>query len=161
MTGQLTYADWCYLRDLPRHLEVEVPGYGRVVGVHGVPGDDETGIWAGTPDAIIRDYLADVDARMLLAGHTHVPLDRRIGPGRVRVVNPGSAGFNSADCWFARYAVLEFHRDGCRVQRRQAAYDGERVIEKLEASRYPGAAGLLQKLQFGLSEIQKRETFQE
>ncbi len=73
---RLSYADYQFLTALPEQLEMDVPGYGRVAAVHGAPGDDEARLYPNAPDKIVRPYLAGLDARVLLGGHTHLPNDR-------------------------------------------------------------------------------------
>ncbi|MBN1318193.1 MAG: metallophosphoesterase family protein [Anaerolineales bacterium] len=144
MTAQLRYRDFTFLRSLPDRLELSIQGFGRVVGVHAAPGDDEARILPSTPEEEIRRYLAGNDQRLLLFGHTHVPTQRMVDG--VLLVNPGSVGFSTENNAKAAYAVLEFHKSECKVDQFQVDYDIELVINKLQKSGYPGAGGLIEKI---------------
>ena len=76
-----------YMAGQPYHLETRVNGRTLVV-VHGSPFDphDEY-LYPNSPN--LRK-LADIEADIIVLGHTHFHLAERIG--RALVVNPGSAG---------------------------------------------------------------------
>jgi len=76
-----------YMAGQPHHLETRVNGR-KLVVVHGSPFDphDEY-LYPNSPN--LRK-LADIDADVIVLGHTHFHLAERIG--RALVVNPGSAG---------------------------------------------------------------------
>ncbi len=141
---RLSYADYEFLRDLPLRLEMDVPGYGRVVAVHATPTDDENVILPETPDDQIRPYLADLDARLLLYGHTHRPLDRIVDG--VRIVNDGSVGLPLDGDHRPAYAVLDFEGGECTVTLRRVAYDREAVLAELERVKHPGRTWVPKKI---------------
>ena len=132
---RLSYADYEFLRDLPPRLEMDVPGYGRVVAVHATPTDDESVIFPDTPDDQIRPYLSGLDARLLLYGHTHCPLDRVVDS--VRIVNDGSVGLPIDGDQRSAYVLLDFDAGECAVTLRRVAYDHEAVIAELERVNHP------------------------
>jgi predicted phosphodiesterase len=143
---RLSYADYEFLRDLPLQLEMDVPGYGRVVAVHATPTDDESVLWPDTPDDQIRPYLSGLDARLLLCGHTHHPMDRSVDG--VRIVNDGSVGLPTDGDHRAAYALLDFDASECAVTLRRVAYDHEAVIAELERVNHPAqkwVGGLLRR----------------
>ena len=76
-----------YMAGQPYHLETHVNGR-KIVVVHGSPFDphDEY-LYPNSPN--LRK-LAQIDADLIVLGHTHFHLAERIG--RALVVNPGSAG---------------------------------------------------------------------
>ncbi len=83
----LKASDVEFLRSVPTRIDVRVGGK-RLTMVHGTP-------WAPYTDYLhsrspLLDRCADPDIDILVTGHTHVPLVRRIGP--TLVVNPGSLG---------------------------------------------------------------------
>jgi diadenosine tetraphosphatase ApaH/serine/threonine PP2A family protein phosphatase len=159
---RLSYADYEFLRDLPPRLEMDVPGYGRVVAVHATPTDDETVILPDTPDDQIRPHLAGLDARLLLCGHTHCPMDRTVDGMRaadgvraadsvraadgVRIVNDGSVGLSLDGDLRPAYAQLDFEGDRCEVTFRRVAYDWEAVIAELERVEHPGIKWMAKRL---------------
>ena len=135
---RLSYADYVFLRDLPPRLEMEVPRYGRVVAVHATPSDDETNIRPDTPDGEVAHHLSGLDARLLLYGHTHRPVDRIVDG--VRLVNDGSVGFVLDGDPRPTYALLDFQGGQCTVAIRRVAYDVESVVTELERVGHPARA---------------------
>lgn len=132
---RLSYADYEFLRDLPSRLEMDVPGYGRVVAVHATPNNDETNLYPDTPDDRVRSHIVGLDARLLLYGHTHRPVDRTVDG--IRLVNGGSAGLPLDGDPRPAYALLDFGGGECTVTLRRVAYDREAVIAELERVKHP------------------------
>ncbi len=137
---RLSYAEYEFLRDLPPRLEMDVPGYGGVLAVHATPVDDEANLYPGTPDEEVLGYLAGLDARLVLYGHTHRPVDRTVGG--VRLVNDGSVGLPLDGDPRPAYALLDFEGGECTVTIRRVAYDAEAVIAELERVGHPARAWL-------------------
>jgi diadenosine tetraphosphatase ApaH/serine/threonine PP2A family protein phosphatase len=136
---RLSYADYRFLRDLPTRLELDVPGYGRVVAVHANAVDDETFLRPEASAAEMREYFAGLDARLVLYGHTHCPVDRTIEVEGVRrrIVNDGSAGIPLDGDPCPVYALLDFRNGECHVGLHRVAYDREAVIAELERVDHP------------------------
>jgi len=145
----LSYADYKFLHDLPTRLEMNVHGYGRVVAVHAPPSpwqgegrgggiDDETNIYPDTSDDEVRRHLAGLDARQLLYGHTHRPVDRTVGD--VRLVNAGSVGRPLDGDPRPAYGLLDFEDDRCAITIRRVEYDLEAVVAELERVEHPARA---------------------
>jgi putative phosphoesterase len=104
---------------------------GDVLYCHGAPGTDMDS-FLPEPSDHDDELLAGVDARTVVFGHTHLPVDReRAG---IHLVNPGSVGLPFDGDPRASWAVL--HHDG-RVERRRVAYDLDEAIAGLGA-RYDG-----------------------
>lgn len=132
---RLTWEEYLFLRDLPTRLEMDPPGYGRVVGVHAVPGDDEVNVFPDTPDEEVIPYLSGLGARLMVYGHTHRPLDREVRG--VRLINGGSVGLPLDGDPRAAYALLDFSGPECTVSLRRVAYNVEDVITELERVKHP------------------------
>jgi len=141
---RLSYADYEFLRDLPPRLEMGIPGYGRLIAVHATPTDDEICIFPDIPGDEIRPHLAGLDARLLLYGHTHRPVDRTVDD--VRLVNAGSVGLPLDGDPRPAYAMLDFEGGRCDVTVRRVTYDLEAVIAKLERVEHPGRAWVVRIL---------------
>jgi len=91
----LDAAQLAWIAALPATARVD----GEVLLCHGTPDDDlryllervdDGGPRAATADEVAA-ALGDVDARVILCGHTHVPRALRLADGRF-CVNPGSVG---------------------------------------------------------------------
>lgn len=91
-----------YLRALPLRLDLDIAGK-RVCVVHASPFppyDDYL-----FPRSPLLRQCADLDADILLVGHTHVPMaERHYG---TLVVNPGSLGESYPGSALVSYAVLD------------------------------------------------------
>lgn len=135
---RLSYDDYEFLRDLPTRFDLDVPGYGRVVAVHANAHDDEVSLPPDTPDDKMRDYFSDLDARLVLYGHTHRPVDRMVNG--MRIVNDGSVGLPLDGDPRLVYALLDFADDECAVTIHRVSYDREAVIAELERVDHPAKA---------------------
>jgi putative phosphoesterase len=104
--------------------------------VHAAPQDDETVITELTSDERLAELLADVTQRRIVAGHTHMQLERRVGD-RV-FVNAGSVGRPYEASTGAYWAVV----DGEGVAFRRTTYDLGRAAELVRRSGHPRAEEL-------------------
>jgi putative phosphoesterase len=104
-----------------------------VLYVHATPQDDVTVITELTTDDRLAELLAGVEQPLVVAGHTHMQLDRRAG--RTRFVNAGSVGMPYEAEPGAYWAIVE---DG-DVDFRRTEYELEQAAERIRASGYPFA----------------------
>ncbi len=135
---RLSYTDYVFLRDLPTELAMDLPGYGRVVAFHANARDDETFLPPDAEDAEMADYFPSVDARLVLYGHTHRPVNRTAAG--VRIVNDGSVGLPLDGDPRPAYALLDFEGDTCQVSIRRVDYDRQAVIDELARVSHPARA---------------------
>ena len=105
-----------FLHGLPERVELELPGVGHVLFCHATPQNDLDMVTPLTPDERLRRIVEGVNADVVVAGHTHVQEDRRVGD--VRWVNAGSVGMAYEDEPGAYWALL-----GPDVELRRTAYD--------------------------------------
>jgi predicted phosphodiesterase len=111
--------------------ELNVDGLGAVLFCHAGPDSDELPIITpATPDAVITEALATTRANLVIAGHTHMQFDRRVGERRM--VNAGSVGMPYADEPGAYWALL-----GPDLQLRRTAYDFEAAADVIRLTKYP------------------------
>ena len=89
---------------------------------HAIPTADEPIFTRITPDEVVRDLLGDVEADLVVCGHTHVQFDRRL-PGGPRIVNAGSVGMPYEGRRGAFWALL-----GPDVELRHTQYDVEAAV---------------------------------
>ena len=115
----------------PLTAELDVAGLGRVLFCHATPTSDVPILTRITPDDAAREALADVDADVVVCGHTHVQYDRRVGS--VRLVNTGSVGMPYEGSGDARWAILD--DDGLELL--TTAYDTEAALDLLERAGFP------------------------
>ena len=144
--GVVTQAGWLdWLDALPSQLRRTLPCGSQMLGVHASPGsDDGEGLALGLSDNALRAMLQGCAADLVLGGHTHEAMDRRIDD--VRVINLGSISNPKRVDRLASYAVIEPHTSGYTLQHRYVDYDHQAVIEALDECRHP-AAGNIKRFQ--------------
>jgi len=136
-------ADWCasqisredrdFLASFEESIQLELDGLGPVLFCHGSPRSDEEIMTARTGEKRLDEFLAGVEAAVVVCGHTHMAFDRRHGP--VRLVNPGSVGMPYGETG-AHWALL-----GPDVAFRREDYDLEAAAALIGRSMWPEAAG--------------------
>jgi putative phosphoesterase len=98
---------------------------GDVLFCHGAPHSDMDS-FLPEPSGHDDELLDGVDARVVVFGHTHLPVDRE--QRGIRLFNPGSVGLPFDGDQRAHWGVL--HDDG-RLELRHAAYDIDAAIAGL------------------------------
>jgi putative phosphoesterase len=107
--AQLTQDEITFLSELPTTVQI-----GRTLYCHASPRNDMDIFTERTPEEQIAFLFTDVDADVIVCGHTHLQFDRTIG-GK-RVVNAGSVGM-PAEEEAAAYWLLD-------LEPRRTAYTG-------------------------------------
>ena len=120
------------LAALPERVTLEVDGLGPTLFCHASPRNDLDIVTPGTPDERFPVLLEGVAERVVVAGHTHMQVDRPVDG--VRWINPGSVGMPYEGHVAAFWALL-----GPDVEMRRTPFDVERSIEALLASGWPDA----------------------
>jgi predicted phosphodiesterase len=118
-----------FLYGLPECIELDLPGLGHVLFCHATPQNDLDMVTPLTPNERLRRILDGVRADVVVAGHTHIQEDRRVGD--VRWVNAGSVGMAYEDEPGAYWALL-----GPEVELHRTEYDAT----KLGGYEYPQAS---------------------
>lgn len=119
--------DW--LVDLPLSLSLAVDGLGDVCFCHATPADVDAILTCATPAADVAAALGT--ASIVVAGHTHVAFDRKVGAQRL--INPGSVGLAyEGEPGVARWAAL-----GPAVELRSSRFDVADACARLTASGMP------------------------
>jgi putative phosphoesterase len=98
--------------------------------VHANPKDVERIVTELTPDDVLEELLAGVDQSRVVAGHTHMQLDRTVGS--IRFVNAGSVGKPYEAKAGAYWAILD--QD---VEFLHTEYDLSRAAATIRASGHP------------------------
>jgi predicted phosphodiesterase len=125
----LTDEQVAFLYALPERVELDLPGLGHVLFCHATPQNDLDMVTPLTSEERLRRILDGVRADVVVAGHTHIQEDRRVGD--VRWVNAGSVGMAYEDEPGAYWALL-----GPDVELRRTEYDAT----KLGGYEYPQAS---------------------
>lgn len=122
-----------------------LPDGTRLLGVHAAPNhDDGSGINESMSDDELHTLLASCEADLVVVGHTHRPLKRRVGG--VHVINLGSVSIHVTSDKRASYAILSADEEGYRVTRRHVPYDRASVVAQVKRVRHPGGAFIAQFL---------------
>ena len=132
-SARLGAAEKARVADWPLTLELDLPGSGRVLFCHATPRSDEEIVTRDTPDEAVAEALADIEAALVVCGHTHVQFDRR-PPGSPRLVNAGSVGMPYEGDPAARWALL-----GKKLEFRRTTYDVEDAISAILHTGMPQA----------------------
>jgi predicted phosphodiesterase len=127
-----------------------------VLLVHGTPASDldyfletvsATGCRAAT-GAEVAALASDVDASLILCGHTHIPRSMRLDDGRF-IVNPGSVGLQAYEddlpyphrmetgSAHARYAIVTRTTAGWDAEFHRVEYDWNTAATKAKANGRP------------------------
>jgi putative phosphoesterase len=115
----------------PLTVTLEIEGLGRVLVCHATPTSDEPIYTRVTPAEEVERLFDDVDADVVLCGHTHIQYDRTL-PNGLRIVNPGSVGMPYEGRRGAFWALL-----GPDVELRRAEYDVEAAVDAIRAREVP------------------------
>jgi predicted phosphodiesterase len=140
--GAITAEGWYdWLAALPFELRFALPDGSRVLCVHATHRrDDEYTLSPNRSDDELRALLVDAGAELVLAGHTHRPLDRTLGD-RLRIVNPGSVSnpLPYLDDLRAGWSLLDAGPDGYSVTSFLVDYDHEAVAAHAWRVHHPSA----------------------
>jgi predicted phosphodiesterase len=141
--GFVTAAGWFdWLDALPLEARLTLPDGTRLLGVHAEPGTDEAeGLHPGRSNAELAALLANCDADLICAGHTHEPVLRSIEG--IRAVNLGCVGNPTMPDLRASYVILDATELGSTIHHRRIAYDREAFIKSVQRSRHPSADFIL------------------
>ncbi len=92
------------LRGFPAQMRIQ-EGALSLLLAHGSPDSPTEGLSEQTPEARLRELLDRTGVDILLVGHTHRPLARKVGGGLL--LNPGSVGRPADGDPRASYLVLD------------------------------------------------------
>jgi predicted phosphodiesterase len=153
-----------WLAALPEHAALSAGRLEDLVMVHGVPGNpflpflprpgEDRSPWVQT-DTRATELLGGMDADVVVAGHTHTVLCRRVpsrAPHGTLIVNPGSLSYGrgrDAIVGRATYALMDWSAaTGWQATLREVHYDPRPMHAALLALRgdYPVAAYIANRL---------------
>ncbi len=112
-----------WLADLPFSRLLEMDQH-RVLCVHGSPDKNTQGLVSETPAEKLNGWLEDAGVDLLIAGHTHVPMQRYVSKGLV--VNVGSTSSPFAEAFVVPPTILKYSDYGI-VESRAGALSVELI----------------------------------
>lgn len=148
--GQLLPRHVNFLRSLPTTISLPVQGVGRALFCHATPLSDTDIFTADTLSSVLEPLFAEVDADLIVCGHTHMQFDRMVGDKRI--VNAGSVGMPHGDAgayWLLLGPSIELRRTMYDVDSAEAILrqSGSPVLDiVVESIRNPKPADEMRKL---------------
>lgn len=136
---QMGIRDRRWLSDLPFELRIGRDGR-RLAVYHASPVSLGEWLHESTSDYRLMEYADEAAADVVIVGHVHRCVHRRIGA--CHFVNAGSVGRLADDEPRTGYAVIETGPE-IRVAFRRFAYDAERTVAAIKARGLPEELGLL------------------
>ncbi len=125
----------------PDALSLRFPDAPPVRVVHGSPRSPKESIYSTSEDGEIAAMLAGVEETTLIAGHTHLALDRRVNGWRI--MNPGSVGVPLDGVLGASYMLLDGNEEGWRPTFRRVPFDHEPLWREFERLRFVEECGIV------------------
>lgn len=116
----------------PKVLQLEIEGIGKILFCHATPRGENEYFTCLTPEEKLIPVFKNIDADVVVCGHTHMQFDKMIG--RLRVINAGSVGmpFGNAGAYWLMC--------GPAIELRYTNYDLAAACNRINATSYPGAA---------------------
>jgi predicted phosphodiesterase len=116
----------------PPILHIQHRDLGEILFCHATPRNATDIFTRNTPEErILSTAFSNVNASIIVCGHTHMQFDRRVG--KFRVVNAGSVGMPFGGPG-AYWLLL-----GSKVELRRTSYDLEKAAELVRRTNYPQA----------------------
>ena len=112
--------------------------------VHGTPQSHWDSLYPTLADEKITELLSEVQEDTLIAGHTHLPLNRQ--SGRWHLLNPGSVGVPLDGHFTASYMLLNGDKRGWRPTFRRVAFDYEPLFQEFERLGFVEECGVIGQL---------------
>lgn len=126
-----------FLKNLPIQLEVEEDGV-KILLVHGSPRRNNEDILPDTPIEEVEKMLVNVDADVVLCGHTHIPCGFQTR-NKKTVVNAGSVGRPFTPEPKACYLIMTIEHGRYAFEHRFVKYDKEKAAQKLRKRGFEGS----------------------
>src|SRR6185437_15073609 len=136
---ELSAAERDLLASWPKTLHLHIPPLGEVLFCHATPRDENEIFTRLTPEEHLAPIFADVNAPLVICGHTHMQFDRTIG--KTRVVNAGSVGMSFGRAG-ADWLLLS---DDAGIELRHTDYDLHAAAARIRAMNYIQAGEFAEK----------------
>jgi predicted phosphodiesterase len=128
----------------PDTLCLRFPNGPAIRVVHGTQRSPWEGLYPDASEDELRASLADTLEDHVIAGHTHIAMDRRIE--RRRVINPGPVGVPLDGSFDARYVILKSDGGGWQPTFRRVAYDRQPLFDEFERLDFLSQCGVVGEL---------------
>jgi predicted phosphodiesterase len=142
MAAELTPEDERYIDSFPFSLASRVAPALRLVHASPASTSDGLGIW--TRDDQLEAHLNSIDESMLLCGHTHRPMHRRLSAGSV--INVGAVGLPFNRDRRAQYAIVHVRGESFDVEFRRVPYDLDALLAIYDRSGFLAQGGITAEL---------------
>ena len=123
----------------PDTLSLRFPDAPALRVIHGSPRSHWEAMHREEPTEKLAARLAGVEESFVIAGHTHLAMDRTAASWRI--FNPGSVGLPLEGVPGAEYMLLDGDTTGWTPAWRRVAYDASPLFEAFEHSRLVERAG--------------------
>ncbi len=133
-----------FLKNLPPQMELEIEGT-KLLLVHGSPRRNNEDILPDTPMMLVEQITKDLDANVILCGHTHIPCGFQTS-NKKSVINVGSVGRPFTQEPKACYLKLTITNGKCLFEHRFVDYNRERAALKLRKREFAGSNKLANTL---------------
>ena len=133
-----------FLRDLPPYKLLTEEGI-KILLVHGSPRRNNEDILPDTPIEEVEKMLVNVDADVVLCGHTHLPCGFQTSKKKT-VVNAGSIGRPFTPEPKSCYLTIIVNNGECLFEHHFVEYKKERASAKLRKREFEGADKLANML---------------
>lgn len=133
-----------FLKNLPIQLEVEEDGV-KFLLVHGSPRKINEDILPDTAMSEVEKMLENVEADVVLCGHTHIPCGFQTNTKQT-VINVGSVGRPFTEEPKSCYLTITVEDGKCLFEHHFVEYDNEKAAQKLRERGFKGADRLSQTL---------------
>jgi putative phosphoesterase len=141
---QLTEQHLAQIRQWPLELTISNPGVPLIRLVHGIPGNAFVGILPEDREEKVRQVVAGVEEPVIVCGHVHRPLARRVD--QWQIFNGGSVGIPYNGDPRAQYLLLDAKAEGWRATFRQIDYDHSPIPAAFLTSGLHAAVGPIAEL---------------
>jgi putative phosphoesterase len=133
-----------FLKNLPPQLELTIEGV-KILLVHGSPRRNNEDILPSTTLKEVEYMLKDIDAELVLCGHTHIPCGFQTETNKT-LINVGSVGRPFTKEPKSCYLLITIKDGKCLFQHKFIDYNKERAALKLRGRNFLGANKLANML---------------
>ena len=144
LAGQLNGRRHDIIATWPDTLHLRFPDAPPIRVVHGSPRSNREPIYPISAEADVEAMLAGVEETTVIAGHTHLAMDRCVG--RWHILNPGSIGVPIDGRPGASYMLLEGNESGWHATIRRADFDDAPLFAEFERQNFIEECGVIAHL---------------